>query len=178
MQKACFEHSQLGNLLGKKLKVSGDGDDNKKDDKKSIAKNVIDATTQPDDQMDDEMDDEFYSAKQILSPIPPTLSHTPVNIKSFSPIPVNMVDKEVDNVPNMVDKKVDNVPNMVDKKVDNAFMVEQASREKQEAIEKAIEKAINEADKKFKQEKEKIFENFNKDKKEIEQYKQETIKKN
>ena len=114
------------------------------------------------DEMDDEMDDEFYSPKHELSPIPPTLSRTPVNIESVSPTP-----------PNMVDKKVGNVPNMVDKEVDNAFMVEQRRRKKQEAI----EKAIKEADKKFKQGKGKTFEHFNKDKKEIEQDKQETIKK-
>ena len=59
MQRARFQYSPLGNLLNKKLKVSGgDDDNNKKDDKKSIAQNLIDATAQSDDKMDDKIDDE------------------------------------------------------------------------------------------------------------------------
>ena len=103
LQKARFEHSPLGNLLSKKLIVSGDsnnvgdkkddgkindGDDNISDNKSDV-QNLNDLT----DQLS--VDDIFYSPRSELSP------------KSLSVSPEQMV---VDNIDNELsgDNKSDN----------------------------------------------------------------------
>ena len=102
MQKACFEHSPLGNLLSKKLKVSGDSDNvgDKKDDGKvndgddNISDNKSDVRNLNDLTDQSSVDDIFYSARSELSP----------KLSSVSP------EQIVDNIDNELsdDNKNDN----------------------------------------------------------------------